>query len=178
MTDRAEIDTEIDTETDAGVDTEIRALYARMCRAWSSGDAEAYGACFTDDCDYVAFDGSHVRGRAAVVRSHDALFRGVLNGSRLVGEVTGTRRLGRDAALAHGLGSIVVAWRARPPRRRLTVNTLVAVRCPEGWRFAAIHNGRVRPLTVPQPDAVPSRVARALVRGARTAGLGRYRRSA
>ena len=56
-------------------DDQLRDLFARMCRAWSEGDARAYGDCFTADCAYVAFDGSRVEGRAAVVAGHDKLFR-------------------------------------------------------------------------------------------------------
>ena len=154
---------------------EVVTLYARMCRAWSDGDAQAYGACFTDDADYVSFDGNHARGRAAIVASHDRLFRGVLAGSRLVGEVTDAHELADGVVLAHGQGSVVVAWRARAPKRRLTVNSLVAVRGPQGWRFTAVHNGRVRPLAVPAPGSVPGRVGRALARGARVLRLGRHR---
>lgn len=73
----------------------------------------------------------------------------------------------------HGTGSVQVAWRSRLPKRRLTLNTIVAVRCPEGWRFTAIHNGRVRPVGVPEPDSMPARIARGLVRASRTIGLGR-----
>ena len=143
---------------------QLVALFHRMCHAWTEGDAQAYGACFTDDCDYVAFDGTRARGREAVVASHDKLFRGVLVGTSLVGDVESTRQLSEDVALVHGTGSVLVAWRARPSKRRLTRNTMIAVRGPQGWRFTAIHNGRVRPVSIPQPDSVPARVARLLVR--------------
>ena len=63
---------------------QLVALFRRMCHAWTDGDAQAYGACFTDDCDYVAFDGTRARGREAVVESHDKLFRGVLVGTCLL----------------------------------------------------------------------------------------------
>ncbi len=152
-------------------DDQLRDLFARMCRAWSDGDAYA-GACFTADCLYVPYDGSQVEGRDAVVTSHDKLFRGVLSGSALVGEVTAVRRLGDDLALLHATGAVLVAWRRRPPRRRLTRSTIVAVRGPDGWQCAAIHNGRIRPVPVPEPDAVPSRIARALERATTSAGLG------
>jgi uncharacterized protein (TIGR02246 family) len=41
---------------------EIRELIARLADSWARGDAQAYGAEFTDDCDYVAFDGTCYRG--------------------------------------------------------------------------------------------------------------------
>ena len=43
---------------------EIRALMARLADSWARGDAQTYGAEFTDDCDYVAFDGTRFRGPA------------------------------------------------------------------------------------------------------------------
>ena len=151
---------------------QIRALFDQMCRAWSDGDAVAYGRCFTADCDYVSFDGYWERGRDAMVASHDKLFRGVLFGSALVGEVESIRHLGDGVAVMHATGSVLVAWRKRLPRRRLTRNTIVVVRRPEGWRCAAIHNGRVRPVGVPSPDSVPAKVARSLVRASRALHLG------
>ena len=72
----------------------------------------------------------------------------------------------------HATGSVLVAWRKRLPKRRLTRNTIVAVRGPEGWRCAAIHNGRVRPVGVPAPDSFPARTARVLVRASRALHLG------
>lgn len=153
-------------------DDQLTALFDRMCQAWTAGDAQAYGDCFTPDCDYVSFDGARTRGRATVIESHDKLFRGVLFGSTLVGQVESIRHLGDDVALLHGTGSVLVAWRSRLPKRRLTRNTIVAVRTPQGWRCTAVHNGRVRPMTVPEPDSAPSRIARLLVRGSRALGVG------
>jgi uncharacterized protein (TIGR02246 family) len=153
-------------------DQQLRALFQRLCQTWTDGDAAAYGACFTSDCDYVSFDGTRARGREQMVASHDKLFRGVLFGTALVGEVQSIRYLAEDVALLHGNGSVLVAWRSQLPKSRLTCNTLVAVRRPEGWRFAAIHNGRVRPVQIPEPDSLPSRLARGLVALAATAHVG------
>lgn len=168
MTDHATTDRTTD-------DRELRALFDRMCAAWTAGDAVDYGACFTDDCDYVSFDGTRAHGRAAVVDSHVKLFSGVLYGSALVGRVEGIRHLDGDVALVHGTGSVRVAWRRELPRRRLTRNTITAVRTPQGWRAASIHNGRIRPVGVPEPDSALARVARGLVRATGAIGVGRAR---
>ena len=96
----------------------------------------------------------------------------MLFGSALVGEVESIRHLAEGVAVVHATGSVLVAWRRKLPKRRLTRNTIVAVRGSDGWRCAAIHNGRVRPVGVPSPDSVPARVARALVRGSRALHLG------
>ena len=154
-------------------DDQITALFDRMCQAWTDGDAAAYGECFTADCDYVSFDGFREHGREPMVASHDKLFRGVLLGSALVGEVDSIRHIADGVALVHSTGSVLVAWRKRLPKRRLTRNTIVAVRGPEGWQFTAIHNGRIRPVGVPEPDSFVARIARALVRASRALHLGR-----
>ncbi len=127
-------------------DQQITALFDRMCAAWTDGDAAAYGECFTADCDYVSFDGYLERGREPMVVSHDKLFRGVLIGSALVGQVDSIRHIADGVALVHATGSVLVAWRKRLPKRRLTRTTIVAVRGAEGWLVTAIHNGRIRPV--------------------------------
>jgi uncharacterized protein (TIGR02246 family) len=126
-----------DTNIERVDDEQLRALFRRICQAWTDGDAEAYGACFTPDCDYVSFDGTRTQGRDGVVESHDKLFRGVLFGTALVGEIESIRYLADDVAVLHGNGSVLVAWRTRLPKRRLTRNTLVAVRGHEGCRHGS-----------------------------------------
>ena len=168
--------TDYTASTDQGVrqadDQELKALFQRLCQTWTDGNAAAYGACFTADCDYVSFDGTRAQGRDLVIQSHDKLFRGVLFGSALVGEVESIRYVASDIAVLHGTGSVLVAWRSELPKRRLTRNNMVAVRGPEGWRFTAIHNGRIRPLQIPEPDSLPARVTRRLVGFASRAGIG------
>ena len=120
------------TDTAGTDDEQLRALFQWLCQAWTDGDAAAYGACFTADCDYISFDGTRAHGRDSVVESHDKLFRGVLFGTALVGEIESIRYVADDVAVLHGNGSVLVAWRTKLPKRRLTRNTLVAVRGPEG----------------------------------------------
>jgi uncharacterized protein (TIGR02246 family) len=145
-------------------DRQLTALFDRMCAAWTTGDATAYAACFTEDCDYISFDGNRARGRAAVLDSHHKLFTGVLYRSALVGHVETIHHLTDNVAIIHATGSVQVAWRKKLPRRRLTRNTITAIRTPDGWSAAAIHNGRIRPLTIPDPDSMPAKIAHSLVR--------------
>jgi uncharacterized protein (TIGR02246 family) len=163
------------TPTDRVADAELVHLFERMCAAWAAGDADEYGACFTEDSDYVSYDGTHARGRRDMVANHDRLFRGVLAGSALVGEVESVRHLREDVAVMHATGSVQMPWRASLPKRRLSRQTIVAVRTDDGWRVAALHNGRVRPVTIPAPDSLPSRASRAMTRAARALHIGRVR---
>jgi uncharacterized protein (TIGR02246 family) len=156
-------------------DNQIRRLFDDMLAAWTRGDAQGYGACFTEDSDYVSFDGTHAVGRQPMVDSHDKLFRGVLAGSALVGEIESIRYVSDDVAVVHANGSVLMPWRRSLPRRRLSRQTLVARRGGDGWRFAALHNGRVRPVAVPEPDSFPSRASRAMSRTAGALGIGTAR---
>src|SRR5258708_12277752 len=52
--------------------------------AWNRGDAAGSAALFADDADFVAWNGSHGRGRQAIEDGHRRLFDGPLAGSRMV----------------------------------------------------------------------------------------------
>lgn len=153
-------------------DRQIRDLFARLMQAWTDNDAAAYGACFTTDSDYVSYDGTRATGRSPMQQAHDQLFRGVLAGSALVGEVESIRQIAPGVAIVHGTASVLMPWRSKLPQRRLSRQTLVAVRTGEGWRFTALHNGRVRPVRIPAPDSMPSRMAQLMARLARRLGVG------
>lgn len=156
-------------------DRQIQDLFERFMQAWTAGDAEDFGACFTDDSDYVSYDGTRAIGREQHQRNHDKLFRGVLAGSALVGDLESIRHLTPDVAILYGTASVLMPWRSKLPKRRLSRQTIVVVRTGQGWRITAIHNGRVRPIAVPRPDAFPSKMSQLMSRIARRLGLGRPR---
>ena len=123
----------------------VRALYQQLIEAW--GGTDAYTAMFTEDADYVAFDGSHARGRTEIARAHRPLFEGILKGSRLVdvGIPLEVRFLSADVALVHSGGAVLRARQKKPSRRAISVQTLVAVKHEDRWLFAAFQNTRYRP---------------------------------
>jgi len=126
--------------------TTIRELVDAAWRAWGRNDAAAYAACFTADSDYVAFDGTRLRGRDANEKAHADLFAGVLRGTRIVGDVDDIRFLGPDVAVVHTHGAVLFPWQQHVPRARASIQTMIAARTDDGWRFSAFHNTRVRPL--------------------------------
>ncbi len=154
-------------------DHEIKDLFGRLVRAWTDNDAVAYGACFTEDSDYVSYDGTRAAGRIDMQNAHDRLFRGVLAGSALVGDIETIRHVAPGVAIVHGTASVLMPWRSRLPKRRRSRQTLVAVRTEGAWLFTALHNGRVRPVRIPAPESLPSRMARAMGHAAHRLGLGR-----
>ncbi|WOX23629.1 SgcJ/EcaC family oxidoreductase [Streptomyces solicathayae] len=157
------------------MDTEIRELFAEYCRTWTAGDAVGFGRLFTEDADYVSYDGSWAAGAERLQDNHDKLFRGVIAGSAMVGEIESLRFVTADVAVLVGNGSVLMPWRSRLPKRRLSRQIIVVVRTPEGWRIAAIQNGRQRPITVPEPDSMPAKMSQAMTRLAQRLNVGRAR---
>ena len=123
----------------------VRTLYQKLIEAW--GDTDAYAALFTEDGDYIIFDGSHARGRSEIAKAHRPLFEGILKGSRLVevGIPVEVRFLSPDVALVHCGGAVLRAHQKKPSRRAISVQTLVAVKQEDRWLFAAFQNTRYRP---------------------------------
>ncbi len=120
-----------------------------LADAWNRHDATAYAASFTDDCDYVAFDGTHVRGRRANARFHRYLFDHGLRGSRLVFDgAMRLRLLAADLAVAVIEGAVVMPWQRRAKRRKRSIQTYVLARQDGAWRIAAFSTTRVRPVPV------------------------------
>lgn len=124
----------------------ILALFEGLLEDWGRGDGEAYGSRFTEDADYVAFDGTLTRGRAEISASHQELFDRWLKGSRLTGRILGIKFLAPDVALVHAIGGTVMRGQTKPSPERDSIQTLVVVREGDEWRFAAFHNARVRPI--------------------------------
>lgn len=125
---------------------QIREVLARASHAWADNDAGAYAAEFTPDSDYVAFDGTWLRGREANRALHSELFAGVLYGTRIEGDIESVRFLTDDIAIAHMTGSVAFAWQPTVPKGRLSRNTWVLRRDGDDWRIEAFHNTRVRPM--------------------------------
>jgi uncharacterized protein (TIGR02246 family) len=121
----------------------VRDLFRQLLDAWGRGDGDAYGALFADDADYVAFDGSNRRGSVVIAAEHQQLFDTWLKGTRLVGQIDGLSFLGPDVALVHASGGTIFPGQKDECGRRPSIQTLVAVRRDDGWRFRAFHNTRI-----------------------------------
>ncbi|WP_374467874.1 SgcJ/EcaC family oxidoreductase, partial [Ferrovibrio sp.] len=131
---------------------QISALTEQMSDAWNRADAEGYGALFTEESVYIAFDGTRLMGRAANVAHHQLLFDGILRGTRLVFEGRPViRLLSDDVAIMYAMGSVLMPWQGRVTRSRRSIQTYVVRRDIAGvWRFEAFHNSRCRPMRYPR----------------------------
>lgn len=124
----------------------VRELFEKLLEDWARGDGEAYGSRFTEDADYVAFDGSNTKGREEISSSHQQLFDTFLKGTRLTGRIVSIKFPSPDVALIRATGDTIMRGKTKPSPERASIQTLVAVRRDGEWRFATLHNSRVRPI--------------------------------
>jgi uncharacterized protein (TIGR02246 family) len=115
----------------------IRSLLARLYGAWTRGDGNGYAACFTENADYITFNGMHLRGRAENAELHGALFRTVLKNTKLSAEIEGLELLSSGVALVHTVGS----------GRKKSHQCYVLVKTDAGWLIRSFQNTRVQPFS-------------------------------
>jgi uncharacterized protein (TIGR02246 family) len=121
----------------------IRDLFRQLLDDWGRGDGYAYGSRFTEEADYVAFEGTHTRGRQEIASSHQELFDKWLKGTKLVGGIESVRFLSPEVALVHATGSTIFPGEDKPRPSRDSIQTLVAVKRDGAWIFTAFQNSRI-----------------------------------
>ena len=107
---------------------------------WNQGDGAAYAASFSEDADYILWNGTHLKGRQAIAAAHQQLFETRLQVSRLEGEIQHIRFLSDDIALLHVHSSPQIRGQEGPAPEQYAIQTLVALRQAEGWRFTSFQN--------------------------------------
>jgi uncharacterized protein (TIGR02246 family) len=121
--------------------------------AWNRGDAAGYASLFTEDADFVAWNGSYGRGRQVIEDGHRRLFDGPLSGSRMTlldddaeSARPGSLRFVRpDVAIMVIPGVVTLAGQRAAGPDHQSVQTFVLTKDADRWRVAAFQNTR-RPL--------------------------------
>ncbi|MBF2007316.1 SgcJ/EcaC family oxidoreductase [Chlorogloeopsis fritschii PCC 9212] len=122
----------------------IRRILQQMVDAWKRGDGAAYAAVFTEDADYIAFNGTHFKGHQEIASSHQQLFDTFLKGTYLKGDIKSMRFLSPEIALVHANYGIVDSWRTEVSLMRESIETFVALKRNGEWLFTAFHITRVQ----------------------------------
>lgn len=122
----------------------LRDLFHDLSERWNQGDGEAYGTCLTEGCDYVTFNGQHLKGRKEVAKVHQQLFDGVLKGSKMAHSVKDIRFLTPDLAIVHVVGAVNLRWQKKAPKGRDSINTNVVIKENGEWKITAFHNCRIK----------------------------------
>ncbi|MFF8614873.1 SgcJ/EcaC family oxidoreductase [Streptomyces sp. NPDC015350] len=127
------------TDAPAGAHRQVCSTLADMTAAWGRGDADAYGAVFTEDATCTTYVGTHYQGRRDIAEGHAALFDGFLKGTEPADSYLGIRFYGPRTAIVTTRGEVS----RKPPRRLGKIATYTLVRTDRrGRRIAAVQKTR------------------------------------
>ncbi len=122
----------------------MAAVPSRMNEAWNRGDAAGFAADFAEDAEFVAFEGTVLRGRAAIVAFHQPLFDTLLKGSRLVdGETPFARVVAPGYGVVHHRVRVVMPGDDQPLASRDSMQLFALVWQNGRWEVAASQNSRL-----------------------------------
>lgn len=125
-------------------ETEIQELFDNLKLAWNKGDGELYASFFTEDSDYIAFDGQHLKGKTENANLHNKLFKGFLKGSKLTGKIKSFKFLSNDIAIFYAVGGVQLSFQKSEPKNRLSINTNVAKKENGVWKISSFQNTRIK----------------------------------
>jgi uncharacterized protein (TIGR02246 family) len=121
----------------------IRAIPQQLIDAWNTGRGEAFAAPFTEEADFVAFEGTYLKGRHEIALFHQQIFDTVVKGSRLEdGEVKFVRFLSSQLAVMHCVSRMTLAGRTDPSPGRDSMQLFVVAKRDGEWRAEAFLNAR------------------------------------
>lgn len=123
-------------ETDTAT---IESVVGGLIRAWNDGDALEFASFFAEDGEMVNLHGMHLRGRQAIAGVYQLLFRSALFRSRISGEISSCRMLGKGVAQLHVPVTLGVSSGPKAGLH-LVVCGLVLVRESAEWRVASLQS--------------------------------------
>jgi uncharacterized protein (TIGR02246 family) len=123
-------------------ETKIKEMHARMIEAWNKGSGSGFAAPFSPDADFIAFEGSQLKGRAQIAQFHQMLFETSLRGTRLEGGVHFVRFLRPDLAVMHAWATNSLPGQTNVSSSRDSMQLFVATKQDGYWQFDAMQNSR------------------------------------
>jgi uncharacterized protein (TIGR02246 family) len=120
----------------------IRGIHRKVINAWNAGDGTTFAAAFTDDVDFVVWDGTHLNGRQELAAFTQRIFDTVVKGSRLEGEVKFVRLLSPTRAVMHSVVRTALAGQTTPSPSRDSMELTVVTKRDGEWRGESLMNAR------------------------------------
>jgi uncharacterized protein (TIGR02246 family) len=120
----------------------IRAIPQRMIDAWNKGSGAGFAAPFTEDADFVAFEGTHLKGRQEIASFHQQIFDTVVKGSRLEGGAKFVSFLNPQLAVMHSIALVTLPGQKGPSPSRDSMQLFVVAKRDGEWRAEAVLNAR------------------------------------
>ena len=142
----------------------VRTFPHQMIDAWNQGSGEDFAASFSETADFIAFEGTHLKGRKAIAAFNQQAFDTVVKGTRLEGEVKFVHLLNPQLAVMYGVVRVALPGQLQPSESRDSMQLFVAVKHDEDWRIEAVLNARrltlERQLFLDDFDSLPAEAQR------------------
>ncbi len=130
----------------ANLETSAKAIVERQETAWNSGDAEAWGADYTEDSTFVNIMGMRFSSRSENVARHALLFDTIFSDSTLEIKIVGLRPAGEAAAIMDTI--MVLRGHERPPpgipdTKPGALHTrmkYILIKSDDSWRIVSAQN--------------------------------------
>ena len=121
----------------------IRSIPYQLMEAWNEGSGKGFAAPFTDDADFVAFEGTHIKGRSEINSFHQQIFDTVVKGSHLEAEVKFVRLLNPELAYMHSVVRVTMPGESKPLPGRDSMQLFVVAKHNGEWKVEAVQNSRI-----------------------------------
>jgi uncharacterized protein (TIGR02246 family) len=118
---------------------DVRDLYQALLDRWNQRDGQGYAELFVEDGSIVGFDGSTVTSAASIAGHLTGIFAGHETAT-CVGKVERVRQITPGCVVLLAVAGLVPPGGSDLMPNRNTVQSLVAVETPEGWRIAHFQN--------------------------------------
>jgi len=135
--------TEIDSK-------EIQLLYQKKIYGWNIGDAAKFAEPYSEDADFIEFDGTHLEGKQQIITFHAMLFDKFVRGSRLVGKLNHIRFPFPSVAIVVGISETIEKGLDCINPERNSIHTIIAVKTDQEWKFTSFQNTRVQYVGSPE----------------------------
>ena len=120
----------------------IRGIHQQMIDAWNVSDGAAFAAPFTDEADFVVWEGTHLKGRQEIALFTQRIFDTVMKGSRLEGEVKFVRLLSPMLGVMHSTVAVTLPGQTKSSRGRDSMQLTVVRKRNGVWRCEGLMNAR------------------------------------
>ncbi|MFB4314884.1 YybH family protein [Actinomadura sp. 21ATH] len=129
--------------------SEIRAMLTVQAGHWERHEMDAWGAFFTDDCDFITHRGLWWRSRAENVEGHQDVPESVVAQKKSY-----KQEIANIDGIAPGVALVHTTWNwpehrlpgAAAGQDRCGLITMVLVKVSGTWKIRAVHNTRVNGL--------------------------------
>ncbi|MBW4511772.1 MAG: SgcJ/EcaC family oxidoreductase [Scytonematopsis contorta HA4267-MV1] len=136
------MNSQTDQTTTTADESAIRAFPRQMIDAWNRGSGEAFAAPFSETADFIAFEGTHLKGRKEIAAFHQQTFDTVVKGTRLEGEVNFVRFVNPKLALMNAFIRVILPGQTGTSPSRDSLPLYVVTKRDEGWQIEGLLNAR------------------------------------